>query len=63
MTPSSAWRDSVTLPTYALASLAGALSVVAVGEINATPMLHPAYFAGMNGGVTAPRADPIPTRS
>jgi hypothetical protein len=49
------WRDphSETLSTFALASLAGVLSAIAVGALDPGLLLYPAYFACANGGVAA----------
>jgi hypothetical protein len=45
------WRDpwSETLSTYVLASASGALSAAAVGALDASLILYPAYFAVANG--------------
>jgi hypothetical protein len=47
------WRDpsSETLSTFALASLAGVFSAIAVGRIDAELLLYPTYFALANGFV------------
>ena len=47
------WRDpwSETLSTYALASAAGVLSAAAVGGLDASLVLYPAYFAVANGAM------------
>jgi hypothetical protein len=49
------WRDpwSETLSTYALASAAGVCSAAAVGGLDASLMLYPAYFAVANGAAAA----------
>jgi hypothetical protein len=46
------WRDpwSETKSTYVLASASGVLSAVAVGALDASLLLYPAYFAVANGG-------------
>jgi hypothetical protein len=48
------WRDpwSETLSTFVLASASGVLSAIAVGAMDASLLLYPAYFAAANG-VTA----------
>jgi hypothetical protein len=45
------WRDpsSETTSTFALASVAGFLSVLAVAELDASLLLYPAYFFLANG--------------
>jgi hypothetical protein len=47
------WRDpgSETVSTFAWASLAGALSAVAVGALEASLLLYPAYYCLVNGGL------------
>lgn len=47
------WKDpaSETLSTFTLAALAGAFSAVAVGGLDMTLLLYPAYFALANGVV------------
>jgi hypothetical protein len=52
MTP-KAWRDpwSETLSTYVLASASGVLSTAAVGTLDASLLLYPAYFAIANGAI------------
>jgi hypothetical protein len=46
------WRDpwSETQSMYVLASASGVLSAAAVGAIDASLLLYPAYFAVVNGG-------------
>ena len=52
MLPKS-WRDpySETLITFSLAALAGGLSAVAVGELDANLLVYPIYFACANATV------------
>lgn len=47
------WRDpgSETLSMFAWASLAGALSAGAVGSLEASLLLYPAYYCLVNGGL------------
>jgi len=47
------WRDpgSETLSTFAWASLAGALSAAAVGALEPSLLLYPAYYCLANGGI------------
>jgi hypothetical protein len=54
MLPKS-WRDphSETVITFSLAALAGALSAVAVGEIDASLLIYPIYFACANATVAS----------
>lgn len=49
------WRDpgSETLATFALASLSGVLGAGAVGALDASLLLYPAYFAIVNGAIAA----------
>lgn len=49
------WRDpwSETLSTYALASAAGVFGAAAVGGLDASLVLYPAYFALANGAMAA----------
>ena len=49
------WRDpwSETLSTYLLAGIAGVLSAAAVGAMDVSLLLYPAYFAVANGGTAA----------
>jgi hypothetical protein len=53
LTVPKAWRDpaSETLATYALASAAGALAVVATATPDPALLLYPAYFCLANAGV------------
>jgi hypothetical protein len=52
MTPKT-YRDpeSETLITFALASLSGALAAGAVGAIDVSLLLYPAYFCIVNGAI------------
>jgi hypothetical protein len=47
------WRDpgSETLSTFAWASVAGALSVAAVGALDPSLLIYPAYYCLVNGGL------------
>jgi hypothetical protein len=47
------WRDpgSETLSTFAWASLAGALSAAAVGALEPSLLLYPAYYCLVNGAL------------
>jgi hypothetical protein len=47
------WRDpgSETFSTFAWASLAGALSAAAVGSLEPSLLLYPAYYCLANGGI------------
>lgn len=49
------WRDpwSETFSTYALASASGVLGAFAVGALDASLVLYPAYFAVANGTTAA----------
>ena len=49
------WRDpwSETLSTYALASASGVLATAAVGTLDASLVLYPAYFAVANAATAA----------
>jgi hypothetical protein len=49
------WRDpwSETLSTFVLASGSGLLSAVAVGALDVSLLLYPAYFAVANGAIAA----------
>ena len=49
------WRNpwSETLSTYVLASMSGVLSAAAVGALDASLLLYPAYFAVANGATAA----------
>jgi hypothetical protein len=49
------WRDpwSETAPTYVLASASGLCGVLAVGELDASLLLYPSYYAIGNGAIAA----------
>ena len=49
------WRDpwSETAPTYVLASASGVCGVLAVGELDASLLLYPSYYAIGNGAIAA----------
>ncbi len=49
------WRQpwSETTPTYVLASASGMCGAVAVGELDASLLLYPSYFALGNGAIAA----------
>jgi hypothetical protein len=49
------WRDpwSETAPTYVLASAAGVCGTVAVGELDASLLLYPVYYAVGSGAIAA----------
>jgi hypothetical protein len=49
------WRNpwSETAPTYVLASASGVCGAVAVGDVDASLLLYPSYFALGNGAVAA----------
>jgi hypothetical protein len=60
--------ESETLVTFALASVAGALAALAVGEVDASLLLYPVYFCVANGAialliVVSPRLRRRPRRS
>jgi hypothetical protein len=49
------WRNpwSETTPTYVLASASGVCGAVAVGDLDASLLLYPSYFALGNGAIAA----------
>ena len=49
------WRNpwSETTPTYVLASASGVCAAVAVGDVDASLLLYPSYFAIGNGVIAA----------
>ena len=56
------WRDpwSETTPTFVLASASGVCGAVSVGEIDASLLLYPSYFAVGNGAIAGVIAPPPP---